>query len=686
MSAKRTLRLWFQIDSRRSSVTLGDVILRVSTTSLLIFVILHGLPTVAHIRLRTIKRNRDLQKQDGGSLVSGASAWRIVPRQKSWTFDYGLPSKQSRVQGVSQKLLALVQSHPANLSWPPAFDVTNDGKLNASASLRVEANGRPVVEKGKLVPYVAIDQLLLDDVIEGDDARLAFVLGHELAHLLLGHVFSTSNAGRANTRFLKYVFTRDQEIAADLKGMELALGAGYSVQGARDAWKRINSPEIRNKYPGLNYSSFEGLGLNHPSWDDRLQNIDKEQASLWKAMSASRNGTFFLTVQQYPAATQQFKAVTSEFPKSYEAWANLGYSQLMQYVDTLTEEDLRNFNIGQLVPGGFYLRPTSLEKRLKGIEPDLWFEAVGSLRRAIALKQDLTLAQANLGVAMLVRPIGKDTNQAVQYLDKSLANIDTDGSISDFARAVILINGSVAKLANGDEKGAANRLSKAERLINGNELLLAAVKYNRALLLANSGPTGERQAISQMEAYLQHTRQSSMWWGIGYDFYVNLCRKDSVPCSGPGALKTAAAARLRPVSGVEFGHGQLVTLSDSAEKVKKTLGPGQEVPGGDATLTRLVYQQYGSDLLVRGDLVAIQLYTPMAPPIIVQPADLAATRFNLRVGMAQQQFEGLLPIGFVETPFDNPDIHYRFYPAIGVAVRFDHSQVSELLVSQIPFR
>src|SRR5258708_18594924 len=170
------------MDSLRSSVTLGHLILRVATTSLLIFIILYGLPTVALIRLRTIKRNHGLQTHDGVSLVSGASAWRIesVPGQRSWTFEYRLLSKQSRVQVVSQKLLALLQSHPVNLSWPPAFDVTNDGKLNASASLRVDANGRPVVENGKLVPYVAIDLLLLDDVIEGDDARLAFVLGHEL--------------------------------------------------------------------------------------------------------------------------------------------------------------------------------------------------------------------------------------------------------------------------------------------------------------------------------------------------------------------------------------------------------------------------------------------------------------------------------------------------------------------------
>ena len=68
-------------------------------------------------------------------------------------------------------------------------------------------------------------------------------------------------------------------------------------------------------------------------------------------MSAFQNGFLFLELEQYLAARQCFQAVVAEFPDCYEAWANLGYAQLMQYCDGLDADDLRQFGIGQIVAG-----------------------------------------------------------------------------------------------------------------------------------------------------------------------------------------------------------------------------------------------------------------------------------------------------------------------------------------------
>ena len=163
----------------------------------------------------------------------------------------------------------------------------------------------------------------------------------------------TSPARPGKAPLLRQAFSRDDEIAADLKGMELALKAGYSFRRARSALDRML--DLRPEY-----SSFEALQAGHPSWKDRLSFLDKDQAKLWKAMSAFDNGRYFLLCEQYGAAETCFNRVTREFPECPEAWTNLGYALLMQYCDGLDTDDLRDYDVGQIMVGGFYTRPKSL--------------------------------------------------------------------------------------------------------------------------------------------------------------------------------------------------------------------------------------------------------------------------------------------------------------------------------------
>jgi hypothetical protein len=66
------------------------------------------------------------------------------------------------------------------------------------------------------------------------------------------------------------------------------------------------------------------LNKDHPSWKDRLAELDPNQPSLWRAMSAFDNGNHFLLLEQYLAAERCFEKVVDDFPDCYEAWANLG--------------------------------------------------------------------------------------------------------------------------------------------------------------------------------------------------------------------------------------------------------------------------------------------------------------------------------------------------------------------------
>src|SRR4029077_19423063 len=98
-----------------------------------------------------------------------------------------------------------------------------------------------------------------------------------------------------------------------------------------------------------------------------------------------------------------------------EAWANLGYARLMRYCDSLDARDLRDFGVGPLVTGGFYNRPGWLEGRagrLRGVNEKLWKDAVTAFEKALGLNPDLVLARANLGMAYLVCPDGRDVKKA----------------------------------------------------------------------------------------------------------------------------------------------------------------------------------------------------------------------------------------------------------------------------------
>ena len=278
-------------------------------------------------------------------------------------------SDRALAEQVFQRLLISV-TPPTDMPWPPKLEIIDKDEINAFAVMRSQGSGQ--------FPVVVCYGGLLKRVVEGNADRIAYVLGHEISHHTLGH----TRANTGGTEFLRATFSRDQEIAADRKGMELALRAGYSYVGGLSAIRKMIDL-------GLNYSSFEGLAADHPSWLDRIALLDKEQAGLWRAMSSFDNGVYFLLVQNYPLAERAFRQVTKDFPGSYEAWANLGYALLMQYADSLDTDDLRHFDVGQVVVGGFYRRPKSLEVKVRGINEELWWDAVGALRESIRLKPEL---------------------------------------------------------------------------------------------------------------------------------------------------------------------------------------------------------------------------------------------------------------------------------------------------------
>ena len=185
---------------------------------------------------------------------------------------------------------------------------------------------------------------------------------------------------------------------------------------------------------------------------------------------------------------------------------------LMEYADSLDEADIQRFNVGQIVTGGFYRRSKSLEAHVRGVNEELWSDAVGALREAIRLNPGLSLPRANLGIAYLFRPAGKDPGKAAQYLEDAAKLAPTDSSLDSVARLAESANLAVAYSAAGDNAKALEELGEVDQLWQSPETRRSrattpvsnAVAYNRAFLLAQSPDKAEqKRALNDLEAYLR---------------------------------------------------------------------------------------------------------------------------------------------------------------------------------------
>ncbi len=572
------------------------------------------------------------------------------------------------MDGVMQRLMA-VSEPPQGVAWPPVLEIREEDVVNAYATLKEDNPGQPPV------PHIVFYRGLLDKVIEGKADRLAFIGGHELCHVLLGHCKLEGDKGK--TAFMNVVFTREQELAADKKGMEVALAAGYNYKAALGGVMRMLD---------MDYSSFEGLSADHPSWKERMALLDPKQGNLWRSMGAFENGSVFLLIEQYKPAASCYYEVTTQFPDCAEGWSNLGYALLMQYCDGLDADQLRKLNVGQIVCGGFYRRSKTLEGALRGGDEELWMEAVESLEKALKLNPNLTLARANLGIAYLVDPSGPKLDKASQNLLEAAKMAEGDKSLDDLARASVLVNAGVADLAGGQVSLSVSRMDKAEALgrsfagrasLAPNEALVTALLYNRAQALAKSNKPAD--AIKMYEAYLVRANQSSAWWKLALESYNTLCKAQKVPAKTFQA--GTAVTRFRPLTSVEVQPGKLVTLADPVDHLPSE---AKRVPvAGPANLA--AYHLPGVDMLATDKVMGIRLSGPEAPKLSLKESGLGSKASDLTIGMAKADLEKTLANQTYDfRQLDSPEVNYRFYRDLGLAVLVKQGKVAELMVVQLP--
>jgi hypothetical protein len=587
------------------------------------------------------------------------------------------------VQSVFSQLLALpVMAHsPARYaSWPPAVAILSTQSQGQGAAEQSELNAFAAAPDCR--PVVRITEGLVSQIVQDDPDVLALILGHELGHILLGHPTCTTEKDR--TSFLALAATRDQEYAADAKGYELALAAGFSVHRGLLGLQRLDAVS--------HYSSYEALSADHPSWTDRLARLDKENAPLWHAMSAFDDGASFLATENYALAAQCFRQVVREFPEAADAKSNLGYALLMQYIDQLSDDDVQGLGIGQIATGSFYGESLHLKSKLRGKDSALWSEAVQVLKSAEQEDPSLSLAKANLGLAYLVQPTGSDSKTALEYLAPAVDQFQKDRAMrtdyGDAAAHALINNAAVAYLAIGDRAEAEKLLDflwKNRREISNEQLLqqTAALYYNIGMLFATSEDAKERSdAGNYLVEYLRAESATSVWWKQGYAKYVKVCSESADGCVAEAQLRAANQAALREVIGVELAGGKALRIGESFQDALDGLGPsasGGSVSDGHVQRTR--FSRYSVETLSTDVVLAILLEDKAAPEVHLREAGAGTASGAIRVGMTIEDAEKIL----ANQPYRYEGLSdswtpYRFYPGVGIALRAGPEKTVEEIV------
>lgn len=578
------------------------------------------------------------------------------------------------------------QGKGPKLAW---IDVVFPEKgTEAGGEAAEKTDTEPAVKKrARSQPYLVVTQGYLDKLIKRREVILGQTIGHELSHIVLRHVESFD---ASDSSIVSLAFSREQEKQADLMGMKLSLKADFRYDELLDA--------MREKRKILtSYNSIVSLGVTHPGWTDRIESIDELKSQFWSSISAFENGVFFLLSENYLLAERCFTQVIKEMPDCYEAWANRGYCRLMMYCDRLDPDEIKGLGLNQVVVGGFYQVAASIETR--GSNEELWFEAVGDLREALKLKDTLILPKANLALAYLVSPEGKQPGRAAELFEQVIAALkrgNLEEVIAQRDYAALLVNAGVTELANGDSQ-AANRFfdqvvslyKTAAKPIPAGPVQ-SALLYSRASEMASSAVEKDRRdAVTVFEEYLRSTSPALTWWGLAFSRYKELCALEKIEPKSQRELAAVKNLQYRPVASLDVAEGKTIALNDSLNSVVEVLGEGNKSSLlRNSNIHRRKYQESGLELVCSERLIAIRMRNAKSPPLVLHASGPGGISQEVRVGMAISELEKLLdaePAGWDNRYGTQQAIVYRYYPRLGFGVLVnDEDKISEIIIAQLP--
>ena len=579
------------------------------------------------------------------------------------TAEPSTPRDRELLEGITTRLLDVAEPIPA-LDPPPLLRIAGTG-LRVATLIRREGLRRRAV--------ITINTDLMDHVVNGDADVLAFIVAHQLARIAHGQLLpETAENGPAEKP--KPIGAKE-EAQAEWSAAELLVRAGFSLRRALRGIARLQEID-------KDAHSFDGLAVELPSWEKRLEVFDREQLPLAKQMSAWTAGAIFLATDQFQLAELCLERVTQEFPATSDAWIGLGYARLMLYLDRLTAEELREYGLNMVVSPGF-LRRGAFEPLIRGKRPRVWLDAVEALHEGLRQNPKHVRAQATVGLAYLFHPRGRQLDRALEFLQPAADAAVKDRLVSRRERATILANLATARAANGQADKSHQSLAALEKLYPQNEPmprdLISALAYRRADLLTVKKDRASRvQAVEQLAVFLRQANPLSTWWEMALAQYRRLCEAEGKEPVERAEWLRLEKQRLHPRSTIRFDPEPGFAWRDPTAEAVRKLGPARSVAVTRGTnVVRLTWKRGCLELLAAQAIFAVRLAAANSPAIVF---DQHGKPRRLQIGMKVMDGNRVFAVDYQEWTFFDGELSFRFDPNLGLAIRGDNDRLSEIIV------
>lgn len=159
------------------------------------------------------------------------------------------------------------------------------------------------------------------------DDELAFALGHEVAHIALGHNVTKyqlthlpameDTPEKAMLQAVRASFSRLHELDADRYGALYAVRAGYKFSASLEALRKLAATY-----------GVEAEDAEHPSFSMRIERLARYQADLEEMVSRFELGTEALKEGRPEDAIAALQYFLAEFPHSAAGQVNIGSAYL----------------------------------------------------------------------------------------------------------------------------------------------------------------------------------------------------------------------------------------------------------------------------------------------------------------------------------------------------------------------
>ncbi len=484
-----------------------------------------------------------------------------------------------------------------------------------------------------------------------DDDQLAFVIGHELSHVILRHGASTMNIKVASNSVLElqaarigadrvaaesraedlYLMiaghSRQLELEADLYGLLYSVRAGYpsaasvSALEAVDASVGGNVPEERRPW------------MSHPLTVDRVDQLQRGFAGIERVRDEFDAGLAYAAFGQYDQAVASFQQFLTLFPHSAGAWSNLAAAWLFQdpidpagWVDVLPMHPVS----GVRIRGDAALkRERARDALARALQID------GADPTALTLAGVLARREGRLVEAQALLDRAEKAMPGSAAMMNNVGNVQADAGYG----AVAMKWWTAAVAADPLQVEAQVNLARA---------------YTR-------DPKGKKKAIAAWEALLDHPK-----WGAEASQQL-----DALGVRGPGPGGAAVATRTPGVVLDGRVFGLPLPLADAVAALGRP-APGEEA--GENGFCVRGWEEHGLEALVSHDQVLA--WFVQGDSTLTLPAG---------VGLGSTTEQVIAALGEPETRVSYGSVTRLGWETQGVAVRMVDGMVWQFSV-QVPVR